>query len=612
MRTDVENSAGPGPDHRDRRLVEQVRLLQDQADISFLGSAIAATLIYLALLPAGNVLELSIWLGVLLLLTGARRWTTHRSRRAPLRPEEARRWLERFTHLTFATGAAFGYAALVLTAGQPQTMCLLVYLLLTTLAAGTVGTCAAVQRVFVAFTAPMLLMLALHFALMPEGRTNALFAGSAVLYLLILTITARQQNRMILQGLNVKFDNFDLIASLKTSNSSAEALNRTLMAEVVERRRVEADLAQSLALYQATMDAVDEGILALNHENRVLAVNRRFKQLWQVRDERTLEGDLDDPVLAQVVGRMDDPAPSQGLIELKDGRVFERYSVPYRLNGEEVGRVLTIRDATARIAAESELRRAKEAAEAANRAKSDFLAHISHELRTPLNAIIGFSEILRQEMFGPLQNPRYRDYAVDIHESATLLLSLINDILDLTKIESGRIELSDDKVSIPHLVADTLRLVRDRAARASITITQDLPDHLPVLRGDERACKQMLANLLTNAVKFTEAGGRVSVSAEIASDGDLTVAVADTGIGMAPTDLPRAFEPFRQIDSPMTRRHEGSGLGLPLVKALIEAHGGRLVVDSEPGRGTVASLVFPARRLLRPVPTALQAGGAAG
>src|SRR5690606_10334649 len=121
---------------------------------------------------------------------------------------------------------------------------------------------------------------------------------------------------------------------------------------------------------------------------------------------------------------------------------------------------LTIRDATARIAAESELRRAKEAAEAANRAKSDFLAHISHELRTPLNAIIGFSEILRQEMFGPLQNPRYRDYAVDIHESATLLLSLINDILDLTKIESGRIELSDDKVSIPHLVADTLRLVR--------------------------------------------------------------------------------------------------------------------------------------------------------
>ena len=285
------------------------------------------------------------------------------------------------------------------------------------------------------------------------------------------------------------------------------------------------------------------------------------------------------------------------LVELTDGRIFERQIVDYRLDGKVIGQVQTVRDVTGRIAADRELRRAKEMAEAGSRAKSEFLAHISHELRTPLNAIIGFSEIYLRQMFGDMGNPRYLDYAKDIHESATLLLSLINDILDLSKIEAGRIELTDEAIDLRRTVRQCFRLVRSRATEAELALEFAMPPELPALRADQRALKQMLVNLLTNAIKFTPAGGRVRLEAALSGDGALTVEIVDTGIGMSAEQINRALEPFGRIDSAFNRSREGTGLGLPLVKALIEAQGGRLEIDSAPGAGTTTRLVFPKERV---------------
>jgi signal transduction histidine kinase len=243
------------------------------------------------------------------------------------------------------------------------------------------------------------------------------------------------------------------------------------------------------------------------------------------------------------------------------------------------------------------LARARDEANHANRAKSEFLAHMSHELRTPLNAINGFSEIIKDEMFGPVA-PRYRDYAADIHRSGMHLTALINDVLDLSKIEAGKLEIDETTIEPAAIVESCLRLVHDRAHKASLRLQTDLPRELPLLRADERLLKQMLLNLLTNAVKFTPEGGRVTVAAGGAADGGLVFAVRDTGIGIAAEDIPRALEPYGQVATARDRNPEGTGLGLPLVKKMIELHGGRLALDSTPGIGTTVALSFPKERVV--------------
>lgn len=235
----------------------------------------------------------------------------------------------------------------------------------------------------------------------------------------------------------------------------------------------------------------------------------------------------------------------------------------------------------------------------ANQAKSSFLALMSHELRTPLNAIIGFSEVLSTEIFGSLGSQRYRSYAADIHGAGKHLLALINDILDLSKAEANRIELHPEPINVAKLVQDCLKLVAERAREQHIELKAHIASDLPLLFGDELRAKQMVLNLLSNAVKFTMAGGKVDVTAEISQTGELTIAVADTGVGMAPEMIPIAMEPFRQVDASLARKFEGTGLGLPLVKMLIERHEGRLVIESELNVGTVARLIFPPQACIR-------------
>jgi signal transduction histidine kinase len=235
-------------------------------------------------------------------------------------------------------------------------------------------------------------------------------------------------------------------------------------------------------------------------------------------------------------------------------------------------------------------------AELANRAKSDFLANMSHELRTPLNAIIGFSELLGAEHLGPMRNPRYLEYAHDIHSSGHHLLSIINDVLDMSKIEAGKLEIHEDEVAIGPLLASVARMVRERAREAHIDLVADPPEQEIVFWADQRAMRQCLLNLASNAVKFSNAGGRVVVEASLNEAGGAVISVTDDGIGMSPADLERALQPFGQAQAATTRAHGGTGLGLPITKGLVEAHGGILEISTSPGRGTRTRIILPAER----------------
>ncbi len=244
-----------------------------------------------------------------------------------------------------------------------------------------------------------------------------------------------------------------------------------------------------------------------------------------------------------------------------------------------------------------ELVAARDEAEYANRAKSQFLAVMSHELRTPLNAIIGFSEIMFAEPYGPLGDNRYKQYVQDIHGSGGHLLSIINDILDLSKIEAGQAELNEEEVDLAALTASVVRIMQERAATAGLAFLCESGEGLPWVRADRRALKQILLNLLSNAVKFTPKGGQVGLRMAVDDDRGLRMIVYDTGIGIDPQDIPRAMAAFGQVDASWSRRYEGAGLGLPISRALIRLHDGTLEIASEPGMGTTVTVRLPPQRV---------------
>lgn len=249
-----------------------------------------------------------------------------------------------------------------------------------------------------------------------------------------------------------------------------------------------------------------------------------------------------------------------------------------------------------------EIEAARQEAVAASRSKSQFLANMSHELRTPLNAIIGFAEIIRGELYGPAGVDRYVEYAGDIHDSGQHLLSIINDILDMAKIEAGRMELREGWLQPSDAIASALRIVTEQARLGGLRLLVESDAAMPRLLADERALRQMLLNLLSNAIKFTPSGGRVSLGVQLHRTGEIRFTVADTGIGMSPAEVERALHPFGQVDNELSRRHNGTGLGLTLVKALVELHGGNLGINSTKGEGTQVTLAFPQHRTRAAMP----------
>jgi len=282
----------------------------------------------------------------------------------------------------------------------------------------------------------------------------------------------------------------------------------------------------------------------------------------------------------------------------KTGKLFwTEISVGFAQTGTTAAVVAIIRDITRRKNMEHELKLALEKASAANTAKSTFLASVSHELRTPLNAIIGFSDLMLTQRLGPLGNPRYVEYIGDIHRSGLQLLALIDDLLDLTRIDAGKMTLSEREISLPLLIADARLTVELQAKKSDVEILIDLPAGLPNVCGDERRIMQIVLNLLSNAIKFTPRGGTVTVRTSRSANG-LSLEFHDTGIGIAESDMQRVLERFDQVDSMVSQKHKGFGLGLPIVKHLIELHGGSLSIESGLGVGTTVSVLFPAHRVI--------------
>lgn len=366
-------------------------------------------------------------------------------------------------------------------------------------------------------------------------------------------------------------------------------------------RTVEA-LMMAEARTNAIVDAAADAILTIDDQGILHSVNRAAEAmfgvpvgdlLWQPV-ARVMPSESTDWPAASIPGA---PRETTGL--RRDGT---RFPIELSVNGIDVGGrrlfVAIVRDVTERKRIERELIEARDAAETADHAKSAFLAVMSHELRTPLNAVIGFAQVIEMRLLGGAEVDRYTDYASSIRQSGEHLLGIIEDILDITKIESGDLDLADGPVDVADLVGQSLNLVAMQAGKRGVALSVDLPADLPALRGDELRLRQILVNLLSNGVKFSKTGGQVTVGAALASDGGLTLFVSDRGIGMAPEDVPKALTPFTQVDQSVARRYEGTGLGLPITKRLVEMHGGTLTIQSALGEGTAIFIALPPERVL--------------
>jgi len=387
------------------------------------------------------------------------------------------------------------------------------------------------------------------------------------------------------------------------------ALRRSREAENQSRRRAledEARLSSARARNFATaLDSAADGMVRLDAAGRILAMSARAESLFGY-DQEEAAGKNFTALLA--------PSSHAAAIALfeaaREGRAANGAEVVARAAGGApifvrlyFGRLAAspepeycavIRDLSEMKAAEREGREAREKAETASALKTDFLARVSHEIRTPLQAILGFAEVIMEERFGPIGNDRYKDYVKDIHASGQHVMSLANDLLDLAKIEAGRMEFAFSPVDANRIIRECVALMQPQAARERIIMRLSLFDKLPNVMADERALRQIMLNLMSNAVKFNEPGGQVIVSTALDESGHPVIRVRDTGLGMNETELSVALEPFRQI--PGGRRDDGAGLGLPLTKALVEANHADFSIKSRKEHGTLVEVAFPSIR----------------
>ncbi|MBK8455959.1 MAG: PAS domain S-box protein [Phyllobacteriaceae bacterium] len=370
-------------------------------------------------------------------------------------------------------------------------------------------------------------------------------------------------------------------------------------------------LANRVAELEAILDTATDGIVTLDADGSIRSVSRAAQALFGF-EAADLAG---KPYISLFATESQRSARDYlaGLTEngvasvLNDGReVIGREAkggfIPLfmtigRLPGDN-GFCAVLRDITQFKRAEEELTQARRKAEAASSQKSDFLARVSHEIRTPLNAIIGFSELMTDEKFGPIGNERYRDYLRDINKSGNHVLDLVNDLLDISKIEAGQQDLAYEAVRLNETLGEAVSLMQPQANRERVIIRSSLASVLPEVVADLRSVKQIALNLLSNAVRFTNPGGQVIVSTSYEGNGDVVMRVRDTGIGMSRADIEQALKPFKQVSTLNRPRGDGTGLGLPLTKALVEANRARFVIASTPGEGTLVEVVFPSTRVL--------------
>jgi signal transduction histidine kinase len=386
---------------------------------------------------------------------------------------------------------------------------------------------------------------------------------------------------------------------------SARSLGRQQLA-AARLLRMKRRLERQNSLLQSTLENIGEGLSVFDGRGRLIAWNSRFCELLDLPADLATDATLHDILMHQAVrGDFVDGEPEVEAARRLD--LFYRDVPTIKERVTPAGRLLQIRrrampngavvsvysDVTEIKASERKLIEARSQAELANRAKGDFLANMSHELRTPLNAIIGFSEVISNELFGPILNEKYLEYITDIHASSLHLLSIINDVLDMSKIEAGKVELAKELVPIQSLIREVMRMVHERAQSRDIELTSQMSEHEVDIWADERSMKQIFLNLLSNAIKFSREGGTVCVRA-IADRSDVAVfEIEDHGIGMNEEEQERALQPFGQAQPATTRTYGGTGLGLPITKGLVEAHGGTLTISSRAGVGTTVRIVLP-------------------
>lgn len=420
-------------------------------------------------------------------------------------------------------------------------------------------------------------------------------------------ITDRRRSEEILHGRNVMLEQLAAGASLRdvlsllaqmAENVMPGALCSILLMEK-DRRRLRHGAAPSLPeLYNDAVDGIEIGPevgscgTAAYTGKRVIVEDIMSHPFWvsyRAYAERAgLKACWSEPILSskgEVLGTF--------AIYYREVRAPGAWDLDFIASNAHLAGIAIEHERS-----QEELAAARDQAEIANRTKTEFLANMSHELRSPLNSILGLAEIMKDELFGPMGSERYRGYADDVYQSAKHLLEVITDILDISKIEAGRLTLYEDDVDMAATIETCARLMYPRSSEAKVAIEKDVPAHLPYVFGDSRKIKQVLLNLLSNAVKFTPKGGTVTISARVNEGGEFCLMVSDTGIGIAPGNIEKALTAFTQIDSSWSRKYEGTGLGLPITKALVELHGGTLAIKSTLGAGTTVTVTFPAHRVV--------------
>ncbi|MCC7427188.1 MAG: PAS-domain containing protein [Alphaproteobacteria bacterium] len=410
-----------------------------------------------------------------------------------------------------------------------------------------------------------------------------------------------------LRGMNTRGSDFDIrIDPLPDGGHMVVASDITALTEA------EAELRRRNEVLDAMLANIRHGICLFDFDRRVVAFNRMAEEMLgrapgtlrrgvtqaslieELRDRGEFGADPKGEDYARGILTDDRSKPRTHQRVRRNGQVVEVRSDPV----PNIGFVVTYTDITEQKRIETELRKAKEEAEAASRAKSQFLATMSHELRTPLNAVIGFSNAIERDVSSGRGDPQHAEFARTINESGRHLLAVIDDILDVSRIEAGRVDLAEARLDVGRIVEACRRIVAGQASEAGLTLATDIPPDLPMILGDERRLKQVLINLLSNAIKFTPAGGRVLVSAGRNAEGAVQITVSDTGIGIPQSDQERVFEPFVQLDSSLARRYPGSGFGLFLSRALMTTHDGTLRLSSTPGEGTTVTMCLPPGRVI--------------